>query len=48
MFIIRSLLWGCGADGTRPARFDVVGVVICLVGMAVIMHMPRPPMDAIV
>lgn len=31
MFIIRSLLWGCGADGTRPARFDVVGVVLCLV-----------------
>ncbi|SLM45172.1 conserved hypothetical protein [Nitrospira sp. ND1] len=25
-------------------RFDVVGAVICLVGRAVIMYMPRPPM----
>ena len=42
MFIVLSLLWGWGADGTRPDRFDVVGAVICLVGMAVIMYMPRP------
>ncbi len=42
MFIILSLLWGWGADGTRPDRFDVVGAVMCLVGVAVIMYMPRP------
>ncbi|MGZ9159429.1 MAG: YnfA family protein, partial [Nitrospira sp.] len=28
--------------GTRPDRFDVVGAVICMIGMAVIMYMPRP------
>ena len=42
MFIVLSLLWGWGADGTRPDRFDVVGAVICIIGMAVIMYMPRP------
>ncbi|MCE3224913.1 MAG: Uncharacterized YnfA/UPF0060 family, partial [Nitrospira sp.] len=33
-----------GADGTRPDRFDVVGAGLCLVGMVVIMYMPRPRM----
>ncbi|CBK43455.1 protein of unknown function [Nitrospira defluvii] len=47
MFITRSLLWGCGANGTGPARFDVVGAVRCLIGMVVILYRPRPPMDAI-
>ncbi len=42
MFIVLSLLWGWGADGTRPDRFDVVGAVICMIGMGVIMYMPRP------
>ena len=41
MFIVLSLLWGWGADGTRPDRFDVVGAVICIIGMAVIMYMTR-------
>ena len=44
MFIILSLLWGWSADGSRPDRFDIVGAVICLIGMAVIMYMPRPSM----
>ena len=41
MFIVLSLLWGWGMDGTRPDRFDAVGAVICLAGMAVIMYWPR-------
>lgn len=44
MFIILSLLWGWGVDSVRPDRFDVVGAAICLIGMAVIMYMPRPSM----
>jgi small multidrug resistance family-3 protein len=42
MFIVLSLLWGWGADGAMPDRYDVAGAVICLIGMAVIMYMPRP------
>lgn len=41
MFIMLSLLWGWGMDGTRPDRFDAIGAIICLAGMAVIMYWPR-------
>jgi len=41
MFIILSLLWGWGLDGTRPDRFDIVGAILCLAGTAVIMYGPR-------
>ncbi len=41
MFIVLSLLWGWGLDGTQPDRFDVLGAMICLAGMAVIMYFPR-------
>jgi small multidrug resistance family-3 protein len=41
MFIVLSLLWGWGFDGTRPDRFDVVGCLICLLGMMIIMYWPR-------
>ena len=41
MFIVLSLLWGWGLDGTRPDRFDVMGMIVCLVGMSMIMYAPR-------
>lgn len=41
VFVAGSLVWGMVLDGYRPDRFDVVGAVICLVGVAVIMYAPR-------
>ncbi len=41
MFIVLSLLWGWSMDGIRPDRFDAIGAVISLAGMAVIMYTPR-------
>jgi small multidrug resistance family-3 protein len=41
VFVAGSLAWGMALDGYRPDRFDVVGVLICLVGVAVIMYAPR-------
>ncbi|MET8059241.1 YnfA family protein [Streptomyces microflavus] len=41
VFVAGSLAWGMIADGYRPDRWDVSGAVICLVGMAVIMYVPR-------
>lgn len=29
------------ADGYRPDRYDVIGALVCLAGMAVIMYAPR-------
>ncbi len=41
VFIVLSLLWGWGLDGTSPDRYDTVGAVLCMVGMVVIMYAPR-------
>jgi small multidrug resistance family-3 protein len=41
VFVAGSLAWGVIADGYRPDRYDVIGAVICLLGVAVIMYAPR-------
>ncbi|MGA2143736.1 MAG: YnfA family protein [Bryobacteraceae bacterium] len=40
-FIVLSLLWGWGIDGTRPDRFDILGAIICAIGVGVIYYAPR-------
>lgn len=37
-----SLAWGVVMDGFRPDRYDIIGAMVCLVGVAVIMYAPRP------
>jgi small multidrug resistance family-3 protein len=41
VFVAGSLVWGVVADGYRPDRWDVLGALVCLAGMAVIMYGPR-------
>ncbi|WP_028709049.1 YnfA family protein [Propionicicella superfundia] len=41
VFVAGSLLWGMAVDGFRPDRFDVIGAILCLAGVAVIMYAPR-------
>jgi small multidrug resistance family-3 protein len=41
VFVAGSLAWGIVADGFRPDRFDYLGAAICLVGVVVIMYVPR-------
>lgn len=41
VFVAGSLAWGVVMDGFRPDRYDIVGALICLVGVAVIMYAPR-------
>jgi len=41
IFVAGSLVWGWWRTGYRPDRFDLVGALICLVGMGVIMYAPR-------
>jgi small multidrug resistance family-3 protein len=41
IFVAGSLAWGRLVDGYRPDRFDIAGAAICLVGVAVIMYVPR-------
>ncbi|MFB9713635.1 MULTISPECIES: YnfA family protein [Arthrobacter] len=41
VFIAGSLAWGMLLDGFRPDRWDIIGAMICLLGVAVIMFAPR-------
>ncbi len=41
VFVVGSLVWGVVLDGFRPDRFDYLGALICLAGVAVIMYAPR-------
>lgn len=41
VFIAASLLWLWAVEGTRPDRWDVIGVAICLVGAGIILFGPR-------
>lgn len=41
IFVAGSLTWGMVVDGFRPDRYDVIGALICLAGVAVIMYAPR-------
>lgn len=41
ILVAGSLLWGIVLDGYRPDRFDVIGAVLCVLGVAVIMYAPR-------
>ena len=42
VFVAGSLVWGVALDGFRPDRWDIIGALICLVGVAVIVCAPRP------
>lgn len=41
VFVAGSLAWGMVMDGFKPDRWDITGAVICLVGVLVIMYVPR-------
>ncbi len=41
VFVAGSLAWGVLVDGFRPDRWDVLGSLVCLAGVAVIMYAPR-------
>jgi small multidrug resistance family-3 protein len=41
MFVVLSLLWGWWVDGVRPDGYDIVGGIVCLIGVGIIMYAPR-------
>ena len=41
VYITVAIFWLWIVDGVRPSRWDLVGVIVCLVGMAIIMLAPR-------
>ena len=41
VFVAGSLAWGVVMDGYRPDRYDLLGALMCLLGVGVIMFAPR-------
>ena len=41
IFIVLAILWGWKVDGFIPDKFDIIGGIISLIGMAIIMFAPR-------
>ena len=41
VYIVASLLWLWGVEGSRPDRWDITGAAVCLLGAAVILLGPR-------
>jgi small multidrug resistance family-3 protein len=40
-FIALALLWGVVVDGFRPDRYDLLGTLICVVGVVVMVAPSR-------
>ncbi len=41
IFIVLSILWGWKIDKISPDRYDLIGGLICIIGVFVIMYWPR-------
>ncbi|MBA2453665.1 MAG: YnfA family protein [Chloroflexia bacterium] len=41
IFVVLALLWGWQVDDWIPDRWDIIGALMCLVGVSVIMWAPR-------
>lgn len=42
VYVVVALCWLWTTDGVRPTVWDIAGVLLALLGMAVIMLAPRP------
>ncbi|HUA42278.1 MAG TPA: YnfA family protein [Streptosporangiaceae bacterium] len=41
VFVVASLLWGWGVDGSRPDRWEWTGAAVVLAGVGIIYFAPR-------
>ena len=41
IFIVFSIIWGYWVDKKKPDRFEIIGSVIVLIGVAVMFYLPR-------
>lgn len=41
VFVVMSILWGWKIDGISPDQYDIIGGLICIIGVIVIMYWPR-------
>lgn len=41
VYVSVAIIWLWSVDGVKPDRWDLLGMALCLMGMAVIMFAPR-------
>lgn len=41
IFVVSSIIWGYWIDKKKPDRFEIIGSVIVLIGVAIIFYFPR-------
>ena len=41
IFIVMALLWAWKVDGFKPDKYDILGATIALLGVFIIIYMPR-------
>lgn len=41
VFIVLSILWGWQIDKVAPDKFDLLGGLVALIGVAIVMYWPR-------
>ena len=41
IFVVSSLLWGYWIDEKKPDKFEILGSIIVLIGIAVMFYFPR-------
>lgn len=44
VFVVLSIFWGWKIDHVLPDRYDLIGGLVCLVGVGIIMYWPRSTM----
>ena len=40
-FVVSSLLWGYWIDKKKPDKFEIIGSIVVLIGVAVMFYFPR-------
>jgi small multidrug resistance family-3 protein len=41
VFIVLSLLWGWKVDHFKPDRYDIIGALVCIIGVLIMFYTPR-------
>jgi small multidrug resistance family-3 protein len=41
IFIVLSLLWAWKVDNFKPDRYDIIGALVCIIGVLIMFYTPR-------
>lgn len=41
IFIISSIIWGYWVDKKKPDRFEIIGSIVVIIGVAIMFYFPR-------